>query len=310
VALSSDLTQKPAMAGEEVPLGRPINGVVAYILDRYMEPMPVGVTGELFLGGAGLARGYVEQPSLTAQRFVPHPFSQLPGSRLYRTGDLARYRPDASIEFVGRLDDQVKIRGFRIEPAEVLTKLIEHPIVQDAVVISREDIPGNIYLAAYIVAQGEHNTIRNELRNFLQQNLPDYMIPAAIVVLEALPKTPSGKLDRHALPLPDRERAKPENTFVAARTLSEELLVDIWLEVLGVEQIGIYDNFFELGGHSMLAIQLMARVQNAFQIELSLRLFFEKPTIAETALAIDDLLLEEIENVSEEEALLLLEGHY
>ncbi|MCB8954285.1 MAG: amino acid adenylation domain-containing protein [Ardenticatenales bacterium] len=307
VAISDNLSQREADHEYEVPLGRPIPHVQAYILDPYLHPTPVGIPGELHIAGAGLARGYLRHPSLTAARFIPHPYSDRPGARLYKTGDLARYRPDGTIEFVGRGDNQVKIRGFRIEPGEIEARLTEHPQVGQAAVIAREDTPGNSYLTAYVVGIEDHALNVNEIRAFLQEKLPDYMIPTSIVMLEAMPLTTSGKLDRRMLPTPERVRPELDGGYVAPRTLSEEMLTELWAETLGIEQPGIYDNFFELGGHSMLVIQLMAKVQDVFQVELSLRLFFEQPTIAELALALDEILLTEIEGLSEEEVMALLE---
>jgi len=309
VATMCDLTGESAPESvARAPIGKPTANTQAYVLDPYLRLAPVGVPGELCIGGDGLAQGYMNRSDLTAENFGPNPFSNEPGARLYKTGDLARYLPDGNIEFLGRVDYQVKIRGFRVESGEIEAGLIEHPAVREAVVIAREDTPDQKYLAAYVVAEEGHSLTVNELRNFLQQRLPDYMVPSTFVLLDALPLTPSGKIDRRSLPAPDRTRPELENAFVAPRTLSEEMLAQIWAQVLDIDQVGIYDNFFELGGHSLLAIQLMARVQDAFQVELSLRLFFEQPTIAGFAVMIDEIFLEEIESLSEEDALRLLES--
>jgi amino acid adenylation domain-containing protein len=307
VATASDLTTR-VVGEKQVPIGRPIPNVQTYILDGHLQPVPIGVIGELHIGGVGVTRGYFDRFALTAQSFIPHPFSTELGARLYKTGDLARYQPDGSIKFSERVDHQVKIRGYRVEPGEIEARLGEHPAVQEAVVVTREDVPNEKYLVAYVVVDENQAFAVNTLRDFLCKKLPNYMIPSAFVSLDTLPLTFSGKIDRRALPAPDRTRAELERTFVAPSTLSEETLAEIWAQVLDVDQVGIYDNFFELGGHSMLAIQLMARVQDVFQLELSLRLFFERPTVAELAVAIDKVLLEEIESLSEDQVLQLLEG--
>lgn len=308
VATMCDLTGEGAPESiAKAPIGKPVADTQACVLDPHLRLVPVGVPGELCIGGDGLARGYMNQPDLTAENFIPHPFSDEPGARLYKTGDLARYLPDGNIEFLGRVDYQVKVRGFRIELGEIEAELTEHPTVREAAVVAREDTPEQKYLVAYVVAEEGHPLTVDGLRNFLQQRLPGYMVPSTFVPLDALPLTPSGKVNRRALPVPDRTRPELERAFVAPRNLSEEILAEIWVQALDIDQVGIYDNFFELGGHSMLAIQLMARVQDAFQVELSLRLFFERPTVAELAVMIDEILLEEIESLSEEEALQLLE---
>jgi len=263
-------------------IGRPIADTQAYILDRHLEPVPVGVPGELYLAGAGLARGYLARPDLTARGFIPNPFSATPGARMYRTGDLARRRPDGAMEFLGRIDGQVKVRGFRIELGEVEAALIKHPAVRESAVAAREDAPGDRRLVAYVVPAADvPPAVVRELREFLTGKLPDYMVPAAFVLLPELPLTPSGKVDRRALPAPDRDR--PEITgFVAPGTPAEETLAAIWAEVLGVARVGVHDNFFELGGDSILSIQIIGR---AGQMGLSIapRDLFQRQTIAELA---------------------------
>jgi amino acid adenylation domain-containing protein len=292
-----------------VPIGRPIPNAQAFILDEAMHPVPVGVTGELYLGGHGLARGYFKRARLTAARFVPHPYSERAGERLYKTGDLAKYLPDGNIIFTGRRDHQVKIRGYRIELGEVEAALMELMAVSEAVVVAHEDTSGKQELAAYLVFAEDQTMEARELRARLQQKLPAYMVPANFIPLPSLPYTVSGKIDRQALPGPSAAGHSPAaDLFVAPRTLSEQLLVEVWSALLGIEEISVYDNFFERGGHSMLAIQLMARLQDMLQIELSLQLFFQQPTIAGMAVTIDQMLLQEIENLSEEEALMLLES--
>jgi len=269
-----------------LPIGRPIANTQTYILDEEFQPVPIGVSGELHIGGAGLARGYLNRPELTADKFIPNPFSNEPGARLYKTGDLARYLPDGNIEFLGRIDNQVKIRGFRIELGEIEAVLTQHPEVVQAVVIAREEQSGNKGLVAYLVAREEQLAI-SDLRSFLLRKLPDYMVPNAFVFLEAMPLTPHGKIDRRALPAPDITNLTSDSRFVAPRTPTEEILATIWSEVLGKRRVGIHDNFFELGGHSLLAPQVISRVREAFSIELPLGHLFESPTVAGVAQAIE-----------------------
>lgn len=234
-----------------VPIGRPIANTQVYLLDSHLHPVPIGVPGELYIGGLGLAHGYLNRPDLTAERFVPNPFSQQPGAHLYKTGDLARYLPDGNLEFLGRTDHQVKVRGFRIELEEIEANLSQHPLVRECVVAAREDIPGEVSLVAYIIAKQGQAPTTNELHRYLKEQLPTYMMPSAYMVLKALPRMPNGKVDRRALPLPDSARPELEEAFVAPRTQTEELLAAIWTEVLELERVGIYDNFFHLGGHSL-----------------------------------------------------------
>ena len=267
---------------KELPIGRPLGNVQTYILDGNRQPVPIGVPGELHIGGAGLARGYLNRPDLTDQRFIPNPFSNEPGERLYKTGDLARYLPDGNIEFIGRIDNQVKIRGFRIELGEIETAISQHPLVKEAVVIATENNTDNKQIVAYIALPTEVTPHISDLRHFLKQKLPDYMIPAAFVMLDNLPLTPTGKVDRRALPSPEL-RPDLELTFISPRTPIEEILASIWACVLGIEQVGVHDNFFELGGHSLLATQVISRVHDTMSVELPLRSLFEAPTIAEFA---------------------------
>ncbi|MBD2483967.1 non-ribosomal peptide synthetase [Planktothrix sp. FACHB-1365] len=272
-----------------LPIGRPICNVQTYILDRYLQPVPVGVPGELHIGGVGLARGYLNRPDLTNEKFIPNPFSNDPNSRLYKTGDLARYLPDGNIEFLGRVDNQVKIRGFRIELGEIEAALAQHPAIGETAVIANENITGNQQLVAYFVPKAEVKPSINDLRHFLKHQLPDYMIPSVFVTLEHLPLTPNGKIDHRALPVPEI-RPELELTFVAPRTPLEEILANLWAEVLGLKQIGIYDNFFSLGGHSLLATQIVSKISTNLGIEIPLRHLFEFPTIAELAEEIEVLL--------------------
>jgi len=262
-------------------IGRPIANVQTYILDEYLQPVPVGVPGELHIGGAGLARGYLNCPELTNEKFISHPFHQTTESRLYKTGDLARYLPDGNIEYLGRIDNQVKIRGFRIELGEIEAVLSQHNYVETTCVTAREDSPGIKRLVAYIVPPKNVTPSTNELRQFLKARLPDYMIPSAFVTLETLPLTPNGKLDHRALPEPNL-RGEIELNFVAPRNLEEEILATIWSQVLRVEPVGIYDNFFELGGDSILTIQIITRARKA-GLELTPKQLFTHQSIAELA---------------------------
>ncbi|HVR97637.1 MAG TPA: amino acid adenylation domain-containing protein, partial [Thermoanaerobaculia bacterium] len=269
------VTEVPAGA-TTLPIGRPLANTTAYVLDRRGQPVPPGAAGELFLGGDGLAWGYLNRPELTAERFVPDPFGG-PGDRLYRTGDLASVRGDGTLELQGRIDHQVKIRGFRIEPGEVEAVLAGHPAVRECAVVARQDGPGGVRLVAYVVGEA------GDLREYLRARLPDYMVPSAFISLEALPLTPNGKVDRKALPAPETV-----STSAASDSLdpTEELLAGIWAEVLGLGRVGLHDDFFALGGHSLLATQVMSRVRAVLGVELPLRSLFESPTIAGLARAV------------------------
>ncbi|MTJ23751.1 amino acid adenylation domain-containing protein [Dolichospermum sp. UHCC 0352] len=267
--------------GETQPtIGRAIANIQIYILDHNLQPVPIGVPGELYIGGDGLARGYLNRPELTKEKFISNPFKKTEGSRLYKTGDLARYLPDGNIEFLGRVDNQVKIRGFRIELDEIEKLLIQHPDVKQAAVIAREDIPGDKRLLAYVVLNQKPEAIVTTLKNLLQENLPQYMIPGVFVVLDSLPLTPNGKVDRQNLPVCDRTRPDLEESFVAPRNPIEEKLAAIWADLLGYEQIGVNDNFFNLGGHSLIVAQILSRVRDSFQVELSFANIFANPTVA------------------------------
>jgi acyl-CoA synthetase (AMP-forming)/AMP-acid ligase II/acyl carrier protein len=270
-----------------VSIGRPISNTQIFILDSHLQPVPIGASGNLYIGGDGLARGYLNRPELTGEKFIPNPFSDEPGGRIYRTGDLARYLPDGSIEFFGRIDHQVKVRGFRIELGEIETMLNVHPGIREAVVIVREDNPGDKRLVAYTVPDQEPVPTTSDLRKFLGEKLPGYMVPSVFVTLDALPLTPNGKVDRRVLPAPDQNRPELEVTFAAPRTPVEEGVAKIWAELLGLERVGIHDNFFELGGHSLLAAQVISRLDSEFEVKLSLRSFFEVPTITELVTMIE-----------------------
>jgi amino acid adenylation domain-containing protein/non-ribosomal peptide synthase protein (TIGR01720 family) len=263
------------------PIGTGVHGYEVYLVDGSLQPVPIGIPGELLIGGAGLARGYINHPQLTAKHFIPHPFSNVPGARLYRTGDLARYLPDGNLEFLGRHDQQVKIRGYRIELEEIEAALRHHPVVRETVVLAQEDKRrGDKRLMAYLVASQEPAPTPLALRAFLQQKLPAYMVPSAFVVLEALPRTLTGKVDCQALPIPDTTSALATAPFVAPHTLVESTLADIWTEVLGLERVGIHDNFFDLGGDSIRSIQIVARANRA-GLRLTPKQLFQHQTIAE-----------------------------
>ena len=268
------------------PLGWPISNMQVYLLDERLQPVPIGITGEIHVGGVGLARGYLNRPRLTAEQFVPDPFSRMPGARLYKTGDLARFNASGEIEFAGRADQQVKVRGFRIELGEIETVLSQHPGVREAVVVARENDSGGKRLIAYVVAREELPPTTSEMRDYLRRTLPEYMTPSSFVVLEALPLTATGKVDRNALPEPEQARPELAQVYVAPRTAVEEVLCGIFSEVLQIEPVGVRDSFFELGGHSLLATQIASRARAAFQVELPLRRLFEAPTVEQLAAAI------------------------
>ena len=262
------------------PIGRPVANTAIYILDEDLKPVPIGASGELYIGGDGIARGYLNRPELSSEKFIPDPYSQVAGARLYRTGDRARYIADGNIEFLGRMDHQVKVRGYRIELGEVETVLTEHPSVAESVVVVREDESGDKRLVAYLIAVEAEEVSTSELRGYLKERLPEYMVPSAYVVLEALPLTPSGKVDRRALQAQDLLRPELAEPYTAPRSSVEEVVAGIWRSVLGVERVGVHDSFFELGGHSLLATQVVSRVRGALQVELPLRKLFEEPTVA------------------------------
>jgi amino acid adenylation domain-containing protein len=268
------------------PIGRPIANTQIYILDSQLQPVPIGVFGELYIGGFGLAKGYLNRPELTAEKFIPNPFDHEKETHLYKTGDLARYLEDGNIEYLGRIDNQVKIRGFRIELGEVEVVLAQHPSIAETVVIAREDIPGDKRLVAYVVPQQEqlHNS---ELRSFLQERLPNYMIPNVFMFLDTMPRTPSGKIDRRALPAPDASNIQLDTEFVPPSNPTEEKLANIWADVLGVKRVGIHDNFFELGGHSLLALSLFGKMEQVFGRVFSLATLFEAPTVKDLSNIID-----------------------
>ncbi|HEX7312965.1 MAG TPA: amino acid adenylation domain-containing protein [Pyrinomonadaceae bacterium] len=269
-------------------VGRPISNTQIYILDEELEPVPVGVRGELYIGGAGVARGYLNRPALTAEKFIPDSFVGEPGARMYRTGDLARYLSGGEIDFLGRADQQVKVRGFRIELEEIEAAMLARTGVREAVVLTREDVPGDKRLVAYFVADEERSNAETELRASLQERLPAYMLPSSFVRLDALPLTPNGKVDRKALPAPTAPNVEREHASASPLTTTEEMLAGVWCELLGVERVGADDNFFDLGGHSLLAARMTARVREALGVNLALLEVFKHPTPRELARRIED----------------------
>ncbi|HYW05852.1 MAG TPA: non-ribosomal peptide synthetase, partial [Longimicrobium sp.] len=269
-----------------VPIGGPARGVTFFVLSPEGEPVPLGAYGELFIGGGGVARGYLRRPALTAEKFVPDPFARSPGARMYATGDRARWRPDGTLEMGGRLDTQVKLRGFRIELGEIESVLREHAAVSEAVAAVREDVAGDRRLVAYVVAPGHEAPPVAELRALLRAALPEYMVPSAFVVLPQFPLTPTGKVDRRALPVPDAASGEPAHEPPATPT--ETAVAGIWGDILRVERVGARDNFFELGGHSLLATQVVARIRTVLGVTLPVRVLFEARTVRELAARVDE----------------------
>jgi acyl-CoA synthetase (AMP-forming)/AMP-acid ligase II len=296
--------QAAALSAERMPIGKPIAGRRVYVLDARGELVPAGVPGELYIGGDGLARGYLHRLELTAERFVPDPFSGQPGARMYRTGDLAKWHADGHIEMLGRVDFQVKIRGFRIEMGEIEAALSRQPGVAEAVVVAWGTTAEEKHLVAYVVFRiGEARPI-GELRANLSRELADHMLPAAFVVLERLPLSPNGKLDRSALPEPEASRPDWSRPYAEPRTPVEEEVAAVWAQVLRIDRVGVYDDFFELGGHSLLGTQVVSRLRETFDVEVPLRTVFEHPTVEGLALAILDLLASRIDGQTLDEALL------
>ncbi|MEH2064602.1 MAG: non-ribosomal peptide synthetase [Nostoc sp.] len=273
----------PLQPDVSIPIGRPIANTQVYILDNNLQPVSIGEAGELYIGGDGLARGYLNRPDLTAEKFIFHSFDSNLATRLYKTGDLARYLQDGKIEFLGRIDNQVKIRGFRIELGEIEREIAQHPDVREIVVLARQDEIGEKLLTAYIVPQYNSSYTHNKLRSFLQQRLPNYMVPSAFVILESLPLTANGKVDRHKLPAPSRERPQLEQAYIAPQTDLERLLAGILSELLKIDRVGIDDNFFDLGGTSISILQVAVRVQQELGIELAAVKLFQYSTIGSLA---------------------------
>jgi acyl-coenzyme A synthetase/AMP-(fatty) acid ligase/acyl carrier protein len=299
---------EPGAAVAPLPIGRPISNGQVYLVDRSLRPVPVGVAGELCAAGDGLARGYHGRPDLTALKFVPDPFGE-PGGRMYRTGDLARFLTSGEIEFLGRIDHQVKIRGYRVEPGEIEAVLSRHPTVRDALVIVRRNGDGERYLVTYIVTDGAAEPMggEDELRRFLRQSLPEFLIPSVLVFLEAMPLTPNGKVDRQALMALDLTRS-PRSVYTAPRTPEEETLARIWEEVLRIERVGVHDDFFDLGGHSLRATQLVSRIRESFGFGIPVLGVFENPTVERLAQALAAVRSEPVEDRAMRSALDVLEG--
>jgi amino acid adenylation domain-containing protein len=261
-------------------IGRQIPDLQLYILDKHRQPVPIGVKGEIYVGGAGVARGYLNRPDLNKEKFIPNPFSNQPNARLYKSGDLGRYLPNGDIEYLGRIDHQVKIRGFRIELGEIETALHQHPAVRETTVIVREDTPGEKQLVAYVVPELEQVLDSSELRSFLVQQLPNYLAPQFFVILDAIPLTPNGKVDRRALPIPDGLRPELQVVYIPPTTDLQKTIAIIWQQALQVEKVGIEDNFFDLGGHSLLMVQVHNQLQTHLKQELSIIDLFQYPTIS------------------------------
>ena len=296
----------PQKSEHQLPaIGRAIDNTEVHILDNKMEQVPHGTIGEIYIGGAGLARGYLNDPASTAERFVRHPFSAIAGARLYRTGDLGRYLPDAQIEFHGRVDDQVKIRGYRIELNEIVSVLNRHPAVRESVIVASENSTGEKQLVAYVVPVATFPLI-SELRDFMTQELPDYMLPTAFVSLDALPVGASGKINRSALPPPNDENIQRDETFLGPRTPTEQRVAAIVASLLGLERVGVKDNFFYLGGNSLFGTQVISRLRDVCNVDIPLLRLFDHPTVADLAAEVERLMVAKVDAMSEEEAQRLL----
>jgi amino acid adenylation domain-containing protein len=307
VATSAAISPRTSSSGKSEkgvpPIGRAIDNAEVYILGAKMEQVPAGTVGEIYVGGAGLAKGYLNDPGLTAERFVRSPFRA--DARLYRTGDLGSYLPDGQIAFHGRVDDQTKINGYRIELNEVASVLRRHPAIRESVIATRENNAGEKQLVAYVVVRSACPAV-NELREFLSNELPDYMLPATFVCLDALPVGSSGKVDRQALPAPTDENTLRDETFVGPRTPTEQRVAEIVARLLDLEQVGINDNFFYLGGNSLFGTQVIARLRDAFNVEISLLRLFDHPTVADLAAEVERLIVARLDSMSEEDAQRLL----
>jgi acyl carrier protein len=281
------LTKRIDADEKRITIGRPMANTQVYILNKSLNPVPLGVPGELYIGGDGLARGYLERPDLTAERFAPDPFSASAGRRLYRTGDLVRYLANGEIEYLGRMDQQIKVRGFRIELGEIEAQLEKHPQVRQCVVSANGAEGADKRLVAYVLGQSDEQLNASDLRAFLKQQLPEYMIPTAFVFLPEFPLTANGKVDRARLPAAELSREELTVAYLAPRTPTEEAVVAVWAKVLKVERVGVFDNFFELGGHSLLATQLLFALRETLHVDIPLRIIFESPTVAELAQRIE-----------------------
>jgi hypothetical protein len=297
--LTASSTKETKGGALPVTVGHPLKNRTIYILDAHLQPTPIGVPGELYLGGHGLARGYHNLEKLTATTFSPDPFSDVPGARMYRSGDRGRYLADGRIELIGRVDRQVKIRGFRVELEEIESCLHQYAGVEEGVVVAQPNERGHVALVAYVVSAEEMPLALSALRGFLGETLPRFMVPGIIIPLAEFPRLPSGKIDRRALPAPVTSPRGECLSRIDPRTLVEENLVQIWAELFNLPTVDVRDNFFELGGHSLLATRLLSRVRDMFELDLPLRLFFDHPTLEEQALAIEEHLLEEFEDLEE-----------
>jgi acyl carrier protein len=287
-------------------IGRPIANTEVYILDENLQQVPVHAAGEIYIGGAGVARGYLKRPELTAEKFVRDPFSNDPEARLYRTGDLARFMANGEIAYLGRIDEQIKMLGHRIEPNEIVTVLDRHPGVSASRVIARQDACSEKHLVAYVVLDPESRPSAADLRSFLEKELPQYMVPAVFVCLDRFPLTQNGKVDRAALPPPNSENTLRDEVFTSARTPVEERLAVMLSSLLALEQVSVHDNFFMLGGHSLLGTQLISQIRGTFGVELALRTLFESPTVEQLAAEIERLVMAQVEAMSDDEVQRLL----
>jgi amino acid adenylation domain-containing protein len=273
-----------ALSGSSIaPIGRPLGNTQIYLLDAALQPVPVGVAGELYIGGEGVGRGYLHRPELTAERFIPDPFSRKSGQRLYRTGDLARYLPDGNIEFLGRVDQQVKLRGYRIELGEIDAALLEHQAVNDCIAVICTQSSGEQMLVAYIVPEEKDAFPVSDVRRHLKEQLPEYMVPKVLMTIDKLPLNVNGKVDRRQLPSPEKSQPETAASYVEPRNPVEDVLAGIWNETLGMERIGVYDNFFDLGGHSLLITKVISRIHALLSVTLPITSLFQSPTIAELA---------------------------
>jgi len=290
------------------PIGGPIANTRFYVVDRHLDPVPIGVPGELLIGGEGVARGYRHRPELTAERFIDDPFDPEAGGRVYRTGDRMRFRGDGTLEFLGRLDHQVKLHGYRIELGEVEASLDGHPDVRQSVVLIDEDETGVKRLVAYVVAESGREPAADDLRRHASETVPSYAVPSTIVRLDELPLTANGKLDRKALPRPGMVREDLRARYMAPSTPTEEALAVIWADLLAIDKVGAEDDFFELGGHSLLAVKMLARVHEQLGVEIFLTTVFECPTLAALAAAVAEQLLEEVQDENLELLLAELES--
>jgi AMP-binding enzyme/Phosphopantetheine attachment site/AMP-binding enzyme C-terminal domain len=289
----------PAAVEAPGSIGRPISNVKVYLLDARLQLVPIGVPGELCIGGVGVARGYMNRPALTAEKFLPDPVNADAGSRMFRTGDIGRWHENGTIEFMGRADHQVKVRGYRVELGEIEAVLAQHPQVRSAVVVQRPDTSGGTRLIGYVLPGSNEAVDVQGVRTWLRTNLPDYMIPAVIITLATFPTTPSGKVDRSALPDPEATAATPESHFVAPRTALESVLAGVFADVLGREPVSVTDNFFDIGGHSLLATRVVSRIRELFRVDFPLPRLFQDSNVAQLAEALKALAPTDLEKIAQ-----------